>query len=265
MRHNSLHVFVLPAIGLLLVVDAYMALRLLSPRMLEVSFLEVGNGVAALVRTPSGAVVLINGGPDASILRELGTSLPFWKRRIAAVVATSARVADSAGLADVFARYPAARVLHVAEFETRSSNATHELLAEGQRFEMGGGAYADVLYVSESASVVRISYGAISFLFSGDLSREARLKLHARYAATGLLASDVYVVPHEGAPGVVDTEWLRAIGPAYAVISVNAENRYGYPDDRTLQTLGEVGAKILRTDQEGRIEFISDGLVLERK
>lgn len=262
--HHS-HVFVLTALVLLLIADTYLAIRFFAPRTLEVSYLDVGNGTAALVHAPSGAVILINGGPDASILRELGTSLPFWKRSIAAVISTSARAADRSGLTDVFVRYRITQFLSLTESEAGTDEVERESLIEGQRFDIGGGVYGDVLYVSDEASVVRISYGATSFLFSGDISREARAELVARYATRDLLKSDVYALPHEGAEGVVDAVWLSTVRPRFAVISVGAENRYGYPDEETLSELHEARINVLRTDLDNRVVFISDGTLVRQK
>ncbi len=76
-----------------------------APRALEVTVLEVGKGNVTLVRAPNGATILINTGPDASILRALGAALPPWQRRIDAVILTSNKKTSTGGLPDVLARY----------------------------------------------------------------------------------------------------------------------------------------------------------------
>lgn len=74
-------------------------------RALAVRELSAGKGVATLVRTPQRATILIDTGSDASILRALGTALPFYTRRIDVVVLTSDHVNMRGGLPFVLSRY----------------------------------------------------------------------------------------------------------------------------------------------------------------
>lgn len=78
---------------------------ILAPRTLEVTVLEVGKGDATLVRNPNGKTLLVDTGPDASILRALGTALPPWQRTIDALVLTSEKAGAVGGLQDVVSRY----------------------------------------------------------------------------------------------------------------------------------------------------------------
>lgn len=83
-----------------------------APDTLRVSALEVGKGGATLLRGPSGETILIDTGPDAGILRALGTALPVWQRKIDAVVLTSAKSASTGGMGDVSDRYLVSRFMH---------------------------------------------------------------------------------------------------------------------------------------------------------
>src|SRR5579864_833820 len=74
------------------------------PGALTVSFLPVGEGDAVLIRAPSGRTVLIDGGPDAGVVRALGTALPWYARSIDVVIASSPAQAHSGGLEDVLSR-----------------------------------------------------------------------------------------------------------------------------------------------------------------
>jgi len=76
-----------------------------APQTLTVSVLEVGKGNATLVRTPSRKTILIDTGPDASILRALGMALPPWQRRIDAIILTGEKSGMTGGLSDVMNRY----------------------------------------------------------------------------------------------------------------------------------------------------------------
>lgn len=99
-----------------------------APDILRVSVLEVGKkGSAVLVRSPGGATILINTGPDASILRALGNEFPPWQRRIDAVLLTSATIGSAGGLPEVMSRY---RVSNLVRFGMKGSKSLEATLAE---------------------------------------------------------------------------------------------------------------------------------------
>ena len=73
------------------------------------------------------------------------------------------------------------------------------------------------------------------------------------------LRSNVLKVGHHGSKFSSSEEFLRAVKPALAVISVGKKNRYGHPTPEALERLQAAGARILRTDEDGDIEIVSDG------
>jgi len=83
-----------------------------APRDLDVAVLEVGKGNAVLVRTPNKKTLLIDTGPDASILRALGTSLPEWQRTIDVVILTSEKKNSVGGLPEVASKYNISKLIH---------------------------------------------------------------------------------------------------------------------------------------------------------
>ncbi len=89
-----------------------------APRVLTISVSDTGKGRAALVRTPGGKTLLIDTGPDAGILRTLGTVLPPWQRSIDAVILTSDKAAQVGGLQSVQSRYSTASVLRIGTAAT---------------------------------------------------------------------------------------------------------------------------------------------------
>lgn len=86
-----------------------------TPRALEVAVLEVGKGEATLVRASNGKTLLIDTGPDASILRALGSVLPMWQRSIDAIILTSAKASVVGGLPEVESRYQVPALVRIGD------------------------------------------------------------------------------------------------------------------------------------------------------
>ena len=149
LRTLPLGLYILLLCGLLIAnVTIYRAI--FAPRVLEISVLEVGKGNATLVQTPNGKTLLIDTGPDASILRALGAALPFWQRRVDAVALTSDKTASVGGLQDVKNRYAVPTPIH---FGTDISYGTRLTLDSVQ---------ITIIY----ADLLSISYGSTSLLIS---------------------------------------------------------------------------------------------------
>jgi competence protein ComEC len=112
-----------------------------------------------------------------------------------------------------------------------------------------------------SSIVAKLVYGDNEFLLTGDAPQAVENYL----VSLGGLQSDVLKTGHHGSKTSTSAAFVSAVSPEYAVISVGKDNKYGHPNQETLDTLGNFGAKILRTDQLGRIVFKSDGTNLEVK
>lgn len=112
--------------------------------------------------------------------------------------------------------------------------------------------YSDV---NNASVVVKLQYGNNTFIFTGDaekLSEEEIIKL-------GNIKSDVLKVGHHGSNSSTSLEFLKAVSPKYAVITVGEDNKYGHPSVEVLERLKKQNIKILRTDLDGNIVFKTDG------
>ena len=135
---------------------------------------------------------------------------------------------------------------------------------EGDTLQLGG-ATITILHcwpeavqqsrTNDSSIVLRIDYGDTSFLFTGDAEDWSEYMM---IDAGVNLKADVLKVSHHGSSTASTEEFLRAIQPEYAVISVGKSNEYGHPHKNVLDRLATTGAKILRTDQLGTIIIGSD-------
>jgi len=244
---------------------------------LTVSFLKVGNARAVLVRSPTGANILIDGGRDSATLRALSSVLNPLDRNISVVIETNPSAGNTGGLAKVLSRYHVGAFLTsgapnqttssrlTAEFAGRVPHLLHLRAVRGMRFDIGKGAYIKVLSPEHGTSktnaqnnsvVLRVVYGKTSFLLPSDVSRKIELRLVA-FNSGEQLSSDVLSIGHFGARNSIDLKWLLAVHPRYAVISVG-ENKYGYPAPSTLKMLTSQNISVCTTRTHS-IAFVSDG------
>lgn len=132
-------------------ISVYQAI--LAPRVLEVTVLGAGKGNAVLVHTPHGKTILIDAGPDASILRALGSALPMWQRNIDAVILTGTKTSFVGGLPEVENRYNVSTRAHVGD----------SVAPYGTSF-MFDNARIEII----APSTLTLSYGATTFNISSS-------------------------------------------------------------------------------------------------
>lgn len=270
----------------LLAINAFVWHAVLTPRTLAVSVLNIGQGDSILVRGPTGVLMLVDGGPDASVLRELGAVLPFGMRRIDAVVETHPDKDHISGLLDVFARYDVANFLEPAIHDRTNAaaalaaaasaepNVRHIVARRGMRLNLGGGAYADILHPDRDVSTaetnagsvtMRVVYGKTSFMLTGDLPIPVEEWLVRLDANDGELPTTVLKAGHHGSKFSTGDDWLSALRPETVAISVGAHNTYGHPTVEMLSRVAREGATVYRTDRDGRITFFSDGVTVRKR
>jgi competence protein ComEC len=114
---------------------------------------------------------------------------------------------------------------------------------------------------NESSVVLRVEYGRQRWLLTGDAEAgaESWLLAHAR----GELAASVLKVGHHGSRSSSTPEFIEAVSPRVAVVSVGRDNDYGHPSVEVLQRLDAHGVHVLRTDDEGTMILSTDGHWLE--
>jgi competence protein ComEC len=247
---------------------------------LHVAFLDVGQGDAIFVQTPQGHKVLVDGGPSPTILlTALGRRMPFWKRTIDLVVLTHPHDDHVSGLIPVFERYKVKAFLDGGQEHPTPTYARclelvqekgipYQLARDGMRIQLGEGLQMKVLHpqsellsdtgsdINNNSIVLRLAYGRISFLLPGDVEEEAEAVL---LADGENLASTILKSPHHGSDTSLNPRFLEAVNPQLAVIQVGADNKFGHPDPTTLDRLEEHDVTVLRTDQNGTVEVVSDG------
>lgn len=109
---------------------------------------------------------------------------------------------------------------------------------------------------NNSSIILKVSFGEISFLFTGDAERAAE---QAVLDSSADLSATVLKVAHHGSNTSTIYPFLREVMPEYAVISVGENNEYGHPHEDTLSRLRDCGTEVYRTDESGEICFVTDG------
>jgi len=250
---------------------------LAGPEYLKVKFFNVGQGDSAFIETPQGHQILIDGGPDSSVLEKMSKEMPFWDREIDAVILTHPEKDHMAGILDVLQRYKVDYFLWTGVKKQDAENKKLDgLLAKtksvnvyaGEKIKAGA-AEIDVLFPLENLAgkeeknssndggvVLKLTFGRKSFLFTGDISEKSEKALQTPGVCN--LLADVLKVAHHGSKTSTSQNFLAAVMPEYAVISVG-KNTYGHPTKEVLERLSSLGIETLRTDQNGDITMITDG------
>ena len=260
----------------------WIAVASLPDGKLHVVFFDVGEGDAIFIETPRGQQILIDGGPSpTTLISALGRRMPFWDRSLDLVILTHADEDHLAGLIPVLERYRVGQVLDTGyEHNNPMYECWLELISEkgiptnlaraGMRIGTGDGAELAVLHpgsalmrytdadANNNSVVVRLVMGQVSFLLPGDIEEVAEDVL---VASGQELTSTVLKVPHHGSSTSSSAAFLNAVNPELAVISVGADNRFGHPSPQVLERLEDLveEGRILRTDERGAIEVVTDG------
>jgi competence protein ComEC len=247
------------------------------PDSLTVRFLDVGQGDAALVTTPGGVAMLVDGGPDeeqvATELSALGV------KRLDVVVASHPHADHVVGLPSVLARFQVGVVLQPGCPSTSALQVDLDRAIADEGIEVRtpwagetfvvGDVRLDVLSPHEcytgtesdtnnDALVIRLAHGGDVVLFATEPEEPAQEWLLEQHAEAGLdLSADVLKVPHHGAATSV-AEFFEAVAAPAAVVSVG-ENTYGHPTDFTLDALADAGSAVWRTDEHGTITVTFEG------
>lgn len=247
---------------------------------LRVTFLDVGQGDGIFIETATGIQVLIDGGPDATVIRRLGTVMRPWDRTIDMVVATHPDKDHVAGLVDVLDQYQVKTILTTENRgETMVATAYHTAMIRepdatiwyaraGQIIALDASTTLAIfspadnpalLESNASSIILQLRYGDIEFMFTGDAPQGVEDYLVRMYG-TELLESEVLKLGHHGSQTATSELFLSAVQPRYGVVSASIDNSYGHPHPDVVARVTAEGVSLVSTAELGTITFVSDGV-----
>lgn len=247
---------------------------------LNLWMLNVGQGESILLREPGGRLLLFDGGPDDSVLSELGQVLLPWQRTINLVILSHLHSDHIRGLIPVLQRYHvqelwfSGAVSTAADYQAfrsalqNSSISPRSVWADGTEKQFGqlrllvlhpfrdeSGEEFDSPH--DADVVVKVTYDQEDILLTGDLEEEHEKAIIAACRLPSCsLQANVFQVPHHGSSYGLAPAFLQAINPKIALIPVGVNNAYHHPGSSTIKKLEDKQVKIYRTDTQGRIHLV---------
>lgn len=234
----------------------------------KVHFLNVGQGDATLIEITPDTQLLIDGGPDKSLLNDLGKLMPFDDRRIEYIILSHAHADHFMGLVYLLDRYEIGQI-YLTDYGNSSQDFLYFLEKVAEKdittTQIGRGDIfnLDILEVytvwppknesikdlNDASLVFYLISKEASVLFTGDVSYQILDKIKG-----DLQLADILKVSHHGSRTGTSSEFVNVVQSRFAIISVGQKNRFGHPHSQVLSLLQNMTT--LRTDRDGTISFI---------
>ena len=254
-----------------------------APECLSVTFLDVGQADAALVRLPNRRSLLVDTGGSLGGGFDVGSRIvvpALWAlgvRRLDYLALTHGDPDHIGGAAAVLRDFrprevwegvsvPSHQPMSAIAEQARAQGAAWRALQSGDALRIGD-VRVRVLHPpppdwerqrvrNDDSLVLELRLGEVSLLLTGDIGREVEPQIGSRLAPVRLR---VVKVPHHGSRNSSSTEFVDATRPIVAVVSAGRANRFGHPAPSVVQRYREAGASLFRTDQHGAITVETDG------
>ena len=246
--------------------------------LLTVSVFDVGQGDAILLQSPSGKTMLVDAGPEEAYSALRNDLKAYEIERLDTVIATHPH-ADHIGGMPMLLRDFDVGAFYLTTYPATTSLYEQMLL----RLQKQGcpvydtntetiinwdtdinvkvlNPIKDVRYddANNASIVLRVTYGEVSFLLTGDMEGETEQLLLDTFGKE-LLQADVLKLGHHGSYTSTSEAFLAAVSPRFALVSAGRDNLYGHPHSIVLERLEKQNITLYRTDRDGVITAFTDG------
>jgi competence protein ComEC len=248
-----------------------------------IAFLDVGQGDAIYIESPTRNQIMIDGGPSRILMSEIARVTPFYDKSIDTLIVTNPDADHYSGFIDMVQNFNITRVIEsgtqtdterykLFEQELREKNIERVLAKRGMVMDLGGGLELHIFYPDKDVSdternegsiIAELVYGETEIMLTGDAPNST-----LEYVADlnqQQIDSDILKVGHHGSRTSASEIFATLVSPEYAIISAGRENRYGHPHAETTELYKKLNVPVLGTYQEGTIIFTTDGKNLVRK
>ncbi len=260
----------------------YAVFRESPSKFMTVGFLNIGQGDAIYIESPTHNRMMVDGGPSSVLLSELGKVMPFYSKSVDTLLVTNPDADHYSGFIDML--QSSYRVNRVIEPGTHSPTATYALLEKtiqeknvpkilahrGMVVHLGGGADLHILFPDQDVSswttndgsiIAKLTYGSTSVMLTGDApskTEEYVLSLDGKNVQSTILKEG-----HHGSRTSASEPFISAVKPQYDVISAGLNNKYGHPHKETTDLLNSLHIPTLVTFKTGTIIATSDGTAFQ--
>jgi len=238
----------------------------------SVVFFNVGQGDSILLNFSNGEKMLVDCGPNGNVLSKLGSRLPFYDRVIDYLVITHPDLDHYGGCIDVLKRYQVNHIIENGEkkdgdnywqewnFAAEKEKATRIIVDREKELLFGLEKINFFSPVTSTPSslegnnrslVFKLISNTTTIMFTGDAEYVLENILLDIYSKAEL-RSNYLKVGHHGSDSSTSDEWLEAVRPKTAIVSVG-KNKFGHPSLRVLRKLERIGADMWRTDEKNDI------------
>ena len=267
--------YIILGILFLIAVLIWLAVFSFENQKLEIIFFDIGQGDSILIKAKNNQQILIDGGPNDSVVDKLGETLPFYDKKIELIILTHPDRDHISGLIEVVKRYKVDKILttgiecstetcQILSEQIQKKKIPMEIAQAGQTIFVGDNIFLGILNPLENLSgkefknkndtsiVAKLIIGKNSVLLTGDITSKAEENLIENNFN---LQSDFLKIAHHGSKYSTSENFLNEVSPETAIISVG-KNSWGMPTKEVLEKLDKEKIKVYRTDIDGDVRII---------